>query len=121
MADVTEVSTKLCFPILSIIALLSAPLCLIVGAQYCHRVVLNEVNTKEYNSEGDAKEDAQRFVGVEVYFRSIKFALIGAAAGMLLSGLGHLRKEDWPWLRLVTFTGNLCVVCVTLIHYLFQP
>jgi len=114
------VSTKTSRPILSIIALLIAPWCYIVGTQYCHRVVLNEVNATEYNSE-DAKEDTQRFVGVEVYFRSIKFALIGATAGVVLSVLAHLRKEAEPWLRLVTFTGNLCVVCLTVIHYLFQP
>ena len=114
--------TKACLPILSFIALLIAPVCYIVyivGTQHTYRVVWNEVHTAEYNSE-DAKEDAQRFVGVEVYFRSVKFALIGATAGMLLSSLAHLRKEDCLWLRLVTFTGNLCIVCLTIIHYLFN-
>lgn len=115
-ADVVNVNSKKCLPILTIIALLCAPLGYIAGAAYCHRAVETQVNTAEYKSE-DAKEDTLRFAGLAVVVCSIQFGIIGAGVGLLLSGLAHSRNEVWLWLRIVAFAGNLCLFCFGVIHY----
>ena len=113
-------NTTKCLPILSIIALLSAPLGYIVGTQYCHRAIQNQLNnTTEYKSEG-AKEDHERFAVLGELLCSILFGILGAAAGVLLSYLAHLRKEAWLWLRVIAFTGNLFIVCFGVIRFVFR-
>ena len=112
-------NTKKCFPILSLIALLSTPLGYVIGAQYCHRAIWNQVDsTVEYKSE-DAKEDHERFAALGEYLCSVVFGVTGAAAGMVLSGLAHLRKEAWQWLRIVAFAGNVCIFGFGVIFYVF--
>jgi len=110
------VNAKKCFPILTIIALLCAPLGYIVGAAYCQSTVRTQVNTAEYKSEG-AEEDTRRFAGLAVFVCSIQFGIIGAGLGLLLSGLAHSRNEAWLWLRIVAFAGNLCLFCFGVIHF----
>ena len=113
-------NAKKSLPILSIIALLSTPLGYVIGAQYCHRAIWNQVNsTVEYKSEG-AKEDHERFAGLAVYLCSVIFGLIGAAVGMLLSYVAHLRKEAWLGLRLIAFAGNLCILCFGVIRFVLR-
>ncbi len=80
--------------------------------------MLNQVNTTEYKSEG-AQEDTQRFAALGTYVCSVVFGVIGAAGGMLLSGLAHLRKEAWQWLQVVAFAVNLCIFGFGVIFYVF--
>ena len=110
------VTTK-CFPILTIIALLCAPVGYIIGAAHCRGAVWKQVNTAEYKSEG-AEEDTGRFAALAVFMCSIQCGIIGAAVGLACSGLAHSRKEAWLWLRILGFAGNLCIFGLGVILYI---
>ena len=109
---------KLPFPILSVLALISAALFYFVSAPVWHSVVWHRLESTYYNSE-DAREDAGRFASLDVVARAAVTAAIGAVIGVILSVFAHRRRESVPALRVFAAVANVLFIGYAL--YFFLP
>lgn len=102
------------FPILSILAWLSAAFFYVASAIYWDSVVQDRIEATEFNS-ADAEEDAGRFSSLEVLFRAMGTAAVGALVGVGLSIAAHRRREAVPTIRYLAMVGNVAYLGYTLI------
>ena len=101
------------FPLLSLLALVSAALFYVVSAYHWHDVVWHRIESTEFNSE-DAQEDTGRFASMEVVLRAWGTGAVGALVGVGLAIVAHLRKEAYPAIRYLATTGNVFFLAYSL-------
>jgi hypothetical protein len=96
-------------PVFTLLSLLSAAFFYFASIPILNVIVDRQLATAEYNSD-DAREDAGRMSGLAVIAGAFVAGVAGAAVGLILAMIAHIRREPLSFLRALTFSANLAVV-----------